>query len=97
MLLDEPLASLDLGQQLGFATRLRGWLRPDRAAVMVVHDLAFAARWCDALVLLADGRVRGAGLPSDVLRSEPLSEAFGVPLRVRRGPEGVVAVDAVEG
>ena len=45
---------------------------------MVLHDLSLAARYCDRLILLADGRVAADGSPWDVLTPETLQESFGL-------------------
>jgi iron complex transport system ATP-binding protein len=56
-----------------------------RAAVAAIHDLDLAARFCDRLALLADGRVRAPGPPDAVLAASALRAAYGVHARV--GPD----------
>ncbi len=45
---------------------------------VVLHDLSLAARFCDRLVLLAQGGVLAEGPPSEVLADRHLARAFGV-------------------
>lgn len=75
LLLDEPVAGLDLASVQG----IRGVISAERAAgrtiVVATHDLDEAAR-ADQVVLL-NGRVVAAGPPRDVLVPELLREAYG--------------------
>jgi len=83
LLLDEPTANLDVGHQVRTLSLVRGLAGDDgRAVVAAVHDLDLAARFCDRLVLLADGSVRAAGDPGAVLAPDALADAFGVRTRV---------------
>jgi iron complex transport system ATP-binding protein len=46
--------------------------------VVVLHDLNLAARYCDALVMLDEGRVVGAGSPEHVLTVEAVRAVYGM-------------------
>lgn len=78
VLADEPIASLDLFYQRNIMASLRRYASAGRAVVLAIHDLGFAARYCDRLCLLKNGRVRALGLPSDVLTEARVYEVFGV-------------------
>jgi iron complex transport system ATP-binding protein len=82
LLLDEPLAALDLGQQVACCRRLRAWVRGGGTAVAVLHDLTAASRWCDRVALLRGGSLVAVGLPSEVFTEAAIEAAFGVPVRV---------------
>ena len=99
LLADEPIAALDPLHQLQVMELLRTTARNGRGVIVVLHDLALAARFCDRLVLLAQGGilVEGrAGARAD--RRPPRSR-----LRGRRGARRArrntvpVAVEAVAG
>jgi len=83
LLLDEPTASLDLGYQLEIGALL-STLNRDRAVTMVVatHDLNFAARICDRLVLMRQGRVIAEGPTSTTLTPEAIAQLYDVDARV---------------
>ena len=82
LLLDEPVASLDLAHResvLGIARDLaheRGL-----GVVAILHDLNLAAVYADRVALMKDGRLRSTGRTDDVLRADVLSDCFGIPIR----------------
>jgi iron complex transport system ATP-binding protein len=47
-----------------------------------MHDLAFAARFADEIVLLDSGMVRACGTPGEVLTEPLLAASFGIVARV---------------
>ncbi len=76
MLLDEPTASLDVNHQVETLELVRRLVEEGRTVVAAIHDLELAARYCDRLVLLADGQVAADGPPSSVLTREALADSF---------------------
>jgi len=77
LLLDEPTAHLDLNH----ATHLLDLLQELRSArglavVLVSHDLNLAAEYADRLLLLAGGRPRAHGAPSEVLDYRVIEEVY---------------------
>jgi iron complex transport system ATP-binding protein len=83
LLADEPIAALDPLHQLQIMELLRGTAREGRGVVVVLHDLALAARYCDRLILLAGGGILAEGKPADVLTDAHVASAYGV--EVARG------------
>ena len=81
LLADEPVASLDPYHQLQTMELLRRLSDAGRAAIVVLHDLTLAARFCHRLVLLDAGRLAAAGNPAEVLRPETLAAVYGVEAR----------------
>ncbi|CAN0622734.1 Hemin import ATP-binding protein HmuV [Burkholderia multivorans] len=81
LLLDEPLAHLDLHHQIDCLTALTAWLDAGaRTVLFSCHDLNLARRFATHALLL-DGRGRAwAGPVADVLTPERASDAFGYPL-----------------
>lgn len=86
LLADEPAAHLDPAHQLRLMELLRGEARRGAAVAVTLHDLSLAARYCDELVLLQEGRVAASGAPEDALSDAALADVFGV--RALRGPAG---------
>lgn len=83
LLADEPVSALDPRHQLAAMALLRASARGGTGVVAVLHDLTLAARFCDRLILLADGRVRADGPPAAVLTDPLLAGAYGI--AVHRG------------
>jgi iron complex transport system ATP-binding protein len=83
LLADEPIAALDPLHQLQIMELLRGTAREGRGVVVVLHDLALAARYCDRLILMAGGGILAEGNPADVLTDAHIASAYGV--KVARG------------
>jgi iron complex transport system ATP-binding protein len=80
LLADEPLASLDPAHQLDLLDRLRDQAAAGKGVIVVLHDLAQAARVADDAVLVADGRIAASGAAADVLTPDRLGDLFGVRL-----------------
>ncbi|WP_375385286.1 ABC transporter ATP-binding protein [uncultured Microbacterium sp.] len=85
VLLDEPTNHLDIRHRLE-VIGLLGLLAP--TVVIVLHDLALAARVCDQVVVLGAGKVVGAGSPERLLRPELLDPLYDVSTHVLSDPDG---------
>jgi iron complex transport system ATP-binding protein len=86
LLLDEPAASLDLGAREELVTLLGGFAREDTspAIVMVTHHVEEIPTGFTHALLLAGGELQAAGVIDEVITSENLSGAFGLPLDVTK-------------
>lgn len=84
LLLDEPVANLDLKHQLQMLEMTRSETERGTGILIALHDLTLAARFCDRLILMDAGTIAGAGSPAEVLTSERLATTFGI----RRGTDG---------
>ncbi len=89
LLLDEPTANLDIHHQLQVLNLLRDLVAGSNlAAVLAIHDLTLAARYCDRLVLLHGGRAIATGSPEVVFTSDHLRTAFNIQAELYRNPFG---------
>lgn len=86
LLLDEPTSNLDVFHQLKVLDLVRDVVDAGLTAIAAIHDLQMAARYCDRLVLLSEGRVLAEGTPEEVLTPEAIAAAFGVRCAVYREP-----------
>lgn len=87
LLLDEPTANLDADAQAHILELLRALAAAGVGVLVVLHDLTFAAAYCDRLVLMHRGEVVAAGLPRDVVTQDHLEQAYGPRVRVVAHPE----------
>jgi len=76
LLLDEPTAHLDVHHQYDLMERIANLVRTGRTVVAAFHDLAFAARYADRLLVLDEGTLAAVGLPVDVLTSRLIRDVF---------------------
>lgn len=89
LLLDEPLASLDLNYQHHVMQMLhelaisRGLL-----VVIVLHDLNIALRYANMALLLHDGSLLASGAPDAVITPPHLAQAFLVQARLEHCSQG---------
>jgi iron complex transport system ATP-binding protein len=89
LLLDEPTSALDLYWRLTLMDIVRDRLTTrGGVGVIAVHDLDIAARYCDRLALIQDGRLVATGSAAEVLTQANLATVYGVESEVRAGPDG---------
>lgn len=86
VLLDEPTSMLDLGHQVDVLELVRALARAGRTIVMVLHDLAAAARYADTLVAMQAGRVHASGAPRRIVTPELVQQLYGVAADVLHAP-----------
>lgn len=77
LFLDEPMTHLDLKYQAQILQILKKLTRETgRGLLCVLHDLNFAASFCQDLILLKAGRTYGQGPAGELLQPELLSELY---------------------
>lgn len=84
LLMDEPLAHLDLGNRAKILRMIRKSANQGVTVLFTTHDPDSAAAVAKHLVLMRDGKALEAGPMDEVLTDEALSETYGVPVRVLR-------------
>ena len=89
---DEPLASLDPGHQIDVMELLAGEARGGALVVAVLHDLGMAARYCDRLLLIDEGRLIADGPPAEVLTPPRLADIYGIDADVRQVGSSLLVV-----
>jgi iron complex transport system ATP-binding protein len=87
LLLDEPVASLDLAHQHNALRLVREFVRERGVgAVAVLHDLNLAAQYADRIAVLKAGRLAACGAPDAVLTERLVADCFAVRALVMRHP-----------
>lgn len=86
LLLDEPTAALDPQHQHATLQLIRKVASDGASVALVLHDLNLAARYCDRLLLLTEGRIQALGSPAEVLQPQLLQDVFGLGVLIQRHP-----------
>ncbi len=95
LLLDEPTSALDLHHQLSILSAIRDAAKEFDIIVMAaLHDLNLAAKFCDRLVLIREGRVLADGEPREILGLEALNETYRIRASIEKSSLGTYYVDA---
>lgn len=76
LLTDEPVQGLDPAHGLQVMELLSRFVNRERGAIVVLHDLTLAARFCHRLVLLHQGKVLASGKPEEVLSPGNLKKSY---------------------
>lgn len=88
LLLDEPLAALDIAHQLEVMALIRDLShRLHLGVIIVIHDINLAAQYCDELVALKQGRLLKQGKPAEIMTAEVLNDIYSVQMNIIRHPQ----------
>lgn len=96
MLLDEPVSALDLKHQIALLdlvrceTRRNGWV-----TVIVLHDLNLACQYADNLLVVADGVLKAAGRPRDIITATLIGATYRVEVDVLHDRAGNPVIQPV--
>jgi iron complex transport system ATP-binding protein len=88
LLLDEPLANLDIKYQIEFLRLLRGLQeKKGISVIMALHDINVALQF-EKVMLIKEGSILDIGIPETVLTGEMIRQAFDVDIEVRKSDRG---------
>ncbi len=86
ILLDEPLAALDIAHVQQFSRLLREIVdRTQCTVVFASHDLNWAAAYSDRMIVMREGTLALDATPPEVMKPEVVAELFGFEARVQGG------------
>ena len=84
LLFDEATSNLDIQYSLQIFNKVRTLVDQEgRTVVAVIHNLNFAAAYCDEIIFMKDGRVRKNGSVDEVMTAATIAEVFAVACEVR--------------
>lgn len=87
LLLDEPIASLDVQQQQRFIRLVKRLVAKYKFGVFaVLHDLNISAQLADIVFLLKDGKIYAQGTPISALTQANLKATLGIDSIIQRHP-----------
>jgi iron complex transport system ATP-binding protein len=82
VLLDEPIAALDLRHQEDVLRLVSDLAAEGRAIVIVLHDLSLAGAFADRIGLVSEGRLVALGSPHEVLTASAISSVYGLAVEI---------------
>ncbi len=87
LLLDEPTTHLDISNQLEIMDLIKNLCETKNLLIAAVfHDFNLAARYCDSIILLKEGKIVAVGKSEKTLTSENIRKVFSVDTIVKRHP-----------
>ncbi|GAB6148106.1 ABC transporter ATP-binding protein [Stetteria hydrogenophila] len=95
LLVDEPLAFLDVKHQALIAGELVAHARRGGVAVVAVHELHLVPFIADRVAVVRDGRVIASGPPGEALDQRLLEEAYGARLQAVETPWGRILLPLI--
>jgi iron complex transport system ATP-binding protein len=93
LLLDEPISSLDVAQQVA-VLKLVSRLSQERnaAVIVVIHEINMAARFCDQIVALKNGQMIAHGPADGFMTATRLEEIYDIAMGVLPNPDSGGAI-----
>ncbi len=87
LLLDEPLAALDIAHQVEVMQLIEKLVKQlNLGVIIVIHDINLAARFCHQLIALQGGRLLMQGSPQEIMTPEALAQIYHIDLQVQSHP-----------
>jgi iron complex transport system ATP-binding protein len=90
IIMDEPTASLDFGNQALVLSEVKRLARSGLGIVLSTHDPDHAFAAGSRVLLLHEGRVLADGAPKEVLTKARLEQVYGVPVDIETLADGRV-------
>ena len=82
LMLDEPTASLDFGNQLLVLEQCRNLAREGYTVIQTTHNPELSYRYSDRILTIQHGRVLAEGTPKEVLTKKTIRALYGVEVDV---------------
>jgi iron complex transport system ATP-binding protein len=84
LLLDEPVAHLDLKYQVSILELVQGLARGGLAVAVSLHDLNHASFFADRLALFRPGGLEAIGSPTEIIQTDLLGRVYGTTVLVEK-------------
>ena len=96
LLLDEPLANLDIRRETNLVELVNEVVKTQGVtALLIAHNVNPLLPVLDSVIYIAEGKI-ATGTPNDIFTSEKLTKLYGIPVEVLRDSHGRVAVLGVD-
>jgi len=82
LILDEPTANLDFGNQIKVLTQIQSLAREGYTVIQSTHNPEQAFMFSDSIVALYGGKVLASGAPADIVNGDLIRQLYGVETKV---------------
>jgi iron complex transport system ATP-binding protein len=83
LILDEPTANLDFGNQIRVLTQIRALAKEGYTIIQSTHNPEQTFMFSDRVLALYNGKVLASGAPSDIVTEELMRKLYGVDIKVQ--------------
>lgn len=88
LILDEPVTYLDVHHQIQVMNLIKKLsLSREMTIVMILHDLNYALKYCDQVILLNQGHIDQYGKPEAVITEENIQRVYGIDVSIIKHPK----------
>ncbi|MBU1284407.1 MAG: ABC transporter ATP-binding protein [Gammaproteobacteria bacterium] len=87
VLLDEPTSALDIGHQAEVMEAVLNIVAEGRTVLIVIHDLGVAARYCDEIIALDNGRIAAMGAAREVINKALIDQLYDTDVDILAAPD----------
>lgn len=88
LVMDEPAASLDYGNQIRLLTHIKALSRQGYGIFLSTHNPGHALLFADRALALHQSRIIASGPPSEALTESLITTLYNIPVTIRRDAEG---------
>lgn len=86
LLLDEPVASMDLAHQHETLRIARQFAQRNVGVLLILHDINLAAMYADRIAIFQNGKIVRQGKPNDAFDQELIKKVFGIEVLLSEHP-----------
>ena len=83
LILDEPTANLDFGNQIRVLTHIRSLVKEGYTVIQSTHNPEHTFMFSDRVLALHNGKVLASGAPSDIVTEELMRKLYGIDIKVQ--------------
>ena len=83
LILDEPTANLDFGNQIRVLTQIRSLVKEGYTIIQSTHNPEQTFMFSDRVLALYNGKVLASGAPSDIVTEELMRKLYGIDIKVQ--------------
>jgi iron complex transport system ATP-binding protein len=90
LVMDEPTANLDYGNQLRILTHIKNLSAQGYSIILSTHNPDHAFLFADQVLALHNSRIVASGPPREVLTADLIALLYGIPVSIREDETGVM-------